>query len=213
VSIIDRLLEFAADPLAPSVHGGDDDGAGWIAFLDGLLTTVSNLLDSGGSFELLPGLSGMGVNFHPVIVHFPIALLTAFFVLDIVGSSLRRPQLRHHAAWMLYLGAAGAVAAAASGLIAEATVPHGEVVHDIMTWHGRIGLGIAGLSVFLACWRGLVREPRSAMARGLRWFLAGLLVLLIIVGADLGGLMVFQHGVGVKSLQTPDVHHHDTANP
>jgi len=213
VSIIDRLPEFAGGTLAPSIHGGGDDGAGLIGLLDGVLTAVSNLLASGSSFELLPGLSGLGSNFHPVIVHFPIALLTAFFVLDVVGSSLRRPVLRRHAAWMLYLGAAGAVAAAASGLIAEATVPHGATVHDIMTWHGRIGLGIAGLSVFLACWRGLVREPRSVMARGLQWFLAGLLVLLIAIGADLGGLMVFQHGVGVKSLQAPDVHHHDTAKP
>lgn len=208
-----NVPDFASNGLTIIIHGGGGDGSGLLGWLDNLLATLSGLIETGKSFEFFPGIAALGGNIHPLIVHFPIAFLIGFFVVDLLGASLRRPALRPVASGMLYFGTIGAVAASITGLIAEATVPHGEAVHDMMEWHGRIGLTIATLSVLLTLWRIFARKPRSPMANGLYWLMNGVLVLLTLIGADLGGLMVYQHGVAVKSLQTPDSHHHDVAAP
>ncbi|CAI8764905.1 DUF2231 domain-containing protein [Methylocaldum szegediense] len=195
--------------LQPAVHGaGDGNGGGFLVLIDSALDAVSRALESGDSGNPLVGVEALGTNWHPLIVHFPIAFLTGFFLLELIGVVLRRQGLRYAASWMLYLGALAAIAAATAGLIAANTVPHGSGVHEIMEWHERLGLTIAGLSSVLAIWRLLGRERISAMAEALHLFLGAILVIAIVFAADLGGLMVYQHGVGVKSLQVADDHHH-----
>lgn len=103
--------------------------------------------------------------------------------------------------------------AAATGLIAEDMVPHGEAVHETMEWHGRLGLSVASLSLILAAWRFAARANFSLMANALHLFLAALVVIFMFFGADLGGLMVYHYGVGVKSLQQADEHHHHNKEP
>ncbi|QSA95728.1 DUF2231 domain-containing protein [Methylococcus sp. EFPC2] len=196
----------------PSIHGGSDDGAGLVGLLDGFLETVTGLLASGGGMPPFPGIATLASNVHPMIVHFPIALLVTFFALDIASLVLRRPALRSAADWTLYLGAISAVAAVGAGLFAESIVPHGQAIHETMEWHKRIGISIAGLALVLALWRALGHGLRSSMARALHFFLAALMVVLIGVVADLGGYMVYGHGVGVQSLQEAD-DHHDHAGP
>ncbi|HYE35912.1 DUF2231 domain-containing protein [Methylocaldum sp.] len=194
----------------PAVHAGGDGeaGGGLLEIVASLLDTVSRTLDSGASMNPFAGIDALGTNLHPMIVHFPIAFLTGFFLLELIGAVFRWPGLRHAASWMLYLGALGAIAAAVAGLIAEDSVPHSGAVHDIMEWHERLGLTIAGLSSALAIWRLMSRAHFSAMAEALHLFLAGIVLTCIFFAADLGGLMVYQHGVGVKSLQQADYHHH-----
>ena len=196
--------------LMPTVHGaaGDSAGSGWVGLLDILLGKMASLLESGASFELFPGIKALATNVHPLIVHFPIAFLTTFFLLELVGVALRKENLRQTASWMLYFGAAGALGAVAAGLLAEDTVPHGEAVHEIMEWHGRLGISVAVLASILAAWRLIAKGNFSPMAKALHLYVAALMLTCLFFGADLGGLMVYQHGVGVKSLQEPDDHHH-----
>lgn len=196
--------------LLPAVHGGGHSGpgGGWIGILDSVLEKATRTLESGASLELFPGVKALATNLHPLIVHYPIALLTAFFLLELVGVTLRREGVRQAASWTLYLGALGAIMAVAAGLIAEDTVPHGEAVHEIMEWHGRLGISVATLSLILAVWRIAARTNFSLMAKSLYLYLAAIMVICMFIGADLGGLMVYQYGVGVKSLQQPDDHHH-----
>jgi uncharacterized membrane protein len=147
-------------------------------------------------------------------VHFPIAFLSAFFLLELLGIFLKREKIRNAAAAMLYCGAMGAAAAAAAGLYAASIVPHGQEVHEIMEWHERIGLTVAGLATILSLWRLLAKHALTGMAQALHLFLAGIMTVSMVFGADLGGLMVYQHGVAVQSLQAADAHHrHEGASP
>lgn len=193
----------------PIVHGGGSDSAGgvWAVIID-LMDKITRFVESGTSFELFPGITALANNIHPLIVHFPIAFLTAFFLIEVVGVLLRQESLRQTASWLLYLGTLGALGAVVTGLIAEDTVPHGEAVHEIMEWHGRLGITAATLSAALAVWRIATRANFSAMAKALHLYLAAMVAICIFFGADLGGLMVYQHGVGVKTLQQADEHHH-----
>lgn len=188
--------------LVPVVHGDEGAGAGIIGLVERVLEKIGGLIESGASWVLFPGIKTLAMNVHPMLVHFPIAFLTGFFLLEIIGVVLRRPNLRQAAGWMLYLGALGAVLAAAAGLVAAGNVPHGETVHEVMDWHERLMLTVAGLAVVLAVWRAAVAgQFGSRMAQALHWMLGTLMVTLLALGTDLGGLMVYRHGVGVAGLQ------------
>ena len=45
------------------------------------------------------------------------------------------------------------------------------------------------------------------MGKALHLFLSGIMTVAMVFGADLGGLMVYRHGVAVQSLQAADAHH------
>lgn len=61
---------------------------------------------------------------HPIIVHFPIALLLVSVALDFGAVILRRASLAEGATWTLVLGTPAAIAALASGWLSE---------HDVST--------------------------------------------------------------------------------
>jgi len=195
------------------VHGGADAAGGGLAgLLDKLLENASRSMEPGGSFQLLPGIQTLGPNIHPSLVHFPIAFLSAFFLLEVFGTFFYREKLGPAAGAMLYCGTLGAAAAAAAGLYAANTVPHGQAVHEIMEWHERIGLMVTGLALILSAWRLLAKHAMAGMGKALHLLLAGIMTVGMVFGADLGGLMVYQHGVAVQSLQQPGAHHrHDGA--
>jgi uncharacterized membrane protein len=194
------------------VHGaGGTEGGGWVGIIDSLLQSATRILEpgsggAGGGF--LAGIAVLGANVHPMVVHFPIAFLTTFFLFEVLGVALGKAALRRLASGLLYLGAASAVAAIVAGLIAEDYVVHSAAVHEIMEWHERLGFAVAGLSVTLAVWRAVAGADFSRMAQGLHFVVAGIVMACMLFGADLGGLMVYEYGVGVKGLQQADDHHH-----
>lgn len=195
--------------LLPSIHGGGDGGAGLIGILDSLLTVIAGLLESGSSWNPIAGMEVMGANIHPMIVHFPIAFLSAFLLVEIAGMVAGKPAWRQTASVLLYLGAFGAVAAVAAGLIAEALVPHGREVHDILELHELLGITLAIIAVGLAVWRTLGGwHCATSMAQALRGLLMAMLAVFLLLGADLGGLMVYRYGVGVVIVQPGDEHSH-----
>jgi len=59
------------------------------------------------------------VEFHPIIVHFPIALLILSVTLDFLGAFLRRWGLTEAATWLLIFGVPGAGVALLSGWVSE----------------------------------------------------------------------------------------------
>jgi len=204
--------------LLPEAHGGADGGAGLVGIIDKLLAAISDFLSSGpgpggGGGGLFEGIAVLGWNVHPILVHFPIAFLVAFFVLEIIAVSTKNAWLRQLASGMLYLGAVGAVLAVIAGLVAASIVPHGEKVHEIMEWHESLGITVAILSVSLAAWRFFAKAVFCAMAQALHFSIAAIILICITFGADLGGEMVYEYGVGVKNLQQTDAayqHHHES---
>ena len=74
--------------LSFQIHGNADHGGGPAESLGDVLAIFDNIsiLGSGELFSILmPGIASME-NIHPLLVHFPIALLSVFFVLDLIGT-------------------------------------------------------------------------------------------------------------------------------
>jgi hypothetical protein len=91
-----------------------------------------------------------------------------------------------------------------AGLIAAESVAHGQNVHDIMERHEEIGIAIFSTTVLLSIWRIKSGILPNGGANNFFLFLSGLLCLLMMLGADLGGLMVYKYGVAVEAAPVPE---------
>ncbi len=147
------------------------------------------------NFFTLPGLRVLQ-NYHPLIVHFPIALLIASAFTYLWAWIARRESLQWTALWMLTLGTLAAALAVWTGLGAGVGVMVAPAVREhILEPHRRVMLTVFAGSVALAGW-ALAARPMPRRGRIL--FLAGLLVMaaLIVKGADLGAWMVYGYNAG-----------------
>ena len=191
--------------LSFQIHGGGDHGgvaqivASLLAFLEGLTAKSPGEIFS----SILPGVSQME-NVHPLFVHFPIAFLLTFFVLDLIGTFAKKAEWRRVAGWLLYLGSISAIFTVIAGFMAAESVKHGENVHDIMERHESFGITVLTLSLILSIWRLIARGRFEAGANTLFLLLSALLCVVLTLGADLGGLMVYKYGVGVSAVPVPE---------
>ncbi|MGJ0517148.1 MAG: DUF2231 domain-containing protein [Methylomicrobium sp.] len=184
------------------VHGGADHDGGVAAAVAGLLSFLEKLagMEPPEIFaEIFPGIASMQ-NIHPLLVHFPLAFLSTFFVLDLAGSLFRKPNWRVVASWLLYLGAVSSIFTATAGLIAAESVPHGGGVHEIMENHERYGITVVIMSLLLSAWRVLKGGAIEGPANSLFLILAAVMCGVMTLGADLGGLMVYRYGVSVSAV-------------
>ncbi len=183
-----------------SIHGGADRG-GVADGVDSLLTFLETAVRQSPAqtfHDLMPGIAALQ-NLYPLFVHFPIALLSLFFALDLAGTLAGRAEWRRVAGWLLYLGVAFAGITATFGFIAADTVAHGGDVHEIMESHEHLAISVFGLAAFLAVWRGIGKTHPAGPANVVYLLLAGLLAGLLAFTADLGGLMVYKYGVAVEA--------------
>ncbi|MGR8978937.1 MAG: DUF2231 domain-containing protein [Gammaproteobacteria bacterium] len=194
--------------LSFQIHGGAEHGgvaeivAGLLAFFEGLTAKPPGEIFS----SILPGISEME-NIHPLLVHFPIAFLSSFFVLDLLGALAKKTEWRRVAGWLLYFGSFSAIFTVIAGLLAAESVKHGDDVHDIMERHESFGITVLALSIILSIWRMVARGRFEPAANTLFLLLSALLCVFLTLGADLGGLMVYKYGVAVSSVPVPEGDH------
>ncbi|MEI6746726.1 MAG: DUF2231 domain-containing protein [Methylococcaceae bacterium] len=189
------------------IHGNADGHNELLETLTNFLSFFEGLTSSGGSSNgsnFLEGIASLA-NIHPLLVHFPIAFLSLFVVVDLIGTAAKKSEWRSFASGLLYLGTVFAGLTVWAGFNAADTVPHNHNVHDIMERHEQLGLSILALSMALLAWR--LRRPVDGW--GIYNVFSIVLLGLVIFGADLGGLMVYKYGVAVEAVTVPleDSHH------
>ncbi|KQO78306.1 MULTISPECIES: DUF2231 domain-containing protein [unclassified Methylobacterium] len=150
-------------------------------------------------------------NWHPVAVHFTVALLITSSGLFALGTLLgQRPYggaLTTAARWNLAMGVGITVATLATGWSAYNTVAHDAASHRNMTIHLR--WAVATALVFLAAGGVAWLERRKSAG-------AGLVLLALLAGGSgalavtgwLGGENVYRYGLGVMALPTSGDHVH-----
>jgi len=142
-------------------------------------------------------------NWHPVWVHFPIALLTIATLLMVVATL--RPAaswagtLTQVARWNLLLGGAALLPTLISGYLAYGSVVHDSAGHDAMHRHLSAAwtTALLFLPALILAWRERGRAVGASIV----------LVLLMLSGtaalsttAWLGAENVYRHGIGVERL-------------
>lgn len=147
-------------------------------------------------------------NLHPLVVHFPIALLVTALVFDLGALISRKRRWLDHGATLLYcLAALGAAAAWFSGLrAADAMWSMPGPAQAALSEHQDLGLYTMAAAGALAVFRLFVawlarKDTRTPVGLfRLAAFVAALAVVgLVGLTADHGGALVYQHGMGVST--------------
>jgi len=173
---------------------------------------------------LLPGMAALKNNIHPLLIHFPIAFFVGALVME--GLAVFRDEKFHFAATcMLYLGTFAALFTLPTGFIAAdiiaATDPRGHSApgHNFIHIHRNWMVTATFIAVALSAYLFWVNHKNRWSSH--RWgLLAGLIVLSTVVGlgADRGGRLVFEFGVGIDPAVIKETahtesggedHHHD----
>jgi len=148
--------------------------------------------------ELFQGLREIP-NVHMVAVHFPIALLPVSLFCDALGRLTGSRDLHAAARWTLWLGTIGAAVAVWTGVAgADDIHPYvTDAAEELMTRHMNLQLGTLGAAVGLSLWR-LAARPYPWRGGAIYLLISAAMVLNMLVASDLGGQMVFLHGVAVR---------------
>jgi len=199
--------------ILPSIHGGGHDSIGAVKGLAAFLSFLESLTSMSGQqifAAFFPGVASLN-NIHPLLVHFPIALFSVFFISDLLGCFLKKPEWRQFATFSLLIGTVTALFTIAAGFHAAYTVAHNDATHAIMLRHQVFGISLTVIAIGLLTYRTLADSAFIHTKTYVQFIFSGILMLLLIFGADLGGLMVYEYGVAVKkpaAIIQPIAHEH-----
>jgi uncharacterized membrane protein len=135
---------------------------------------------------------------HPMVVHFPIALLTVSLLFNLISMRWKSASFRDAGLYTLIAGLLGAVAAVVTGSIAEETVEDSDIPEALLNIHETLGyatlalfIGLLGLQLLMR--RGVIREiPALYVTYG---FIG---VMVLLVTGYYGGVLVYDFGAGVN---------------
>ncbi|GGI87863.1 DUF2231 domain-containing protein [Legionella impletisoli] len=156
-------------------------------------------------FEIIP-------NWHPVFVHFTVALVSVSAISYLLGHVLKDYPLGQElltvGRWCLWFGLLASIATVSAGFIAYYSVAHDAQSHEAMTIHRNWAL-LTFSGIFIVTlwsfWR-YFRHTHSSIS-----FIVCMLILfvLITITAWHGAELVYRYGIGVMSLpsSTESGHH------
>jgi uncharacterized membrane protein len=148
--------------------------------------------------------------FHPKVIHFPIALLLTYTLLEAVGAILKKELFSNAAYILLILGVLGAIAAVQTGQQAEHLFENWtKSSGDLLEMHEKY----ANLTVWLFSFLLVIRTAFIILVQVKKKFVANavilkyIFVLIAVIGCyfiyetgEYGGKMVYEHGVGTKPM-------------
>lgn len=142
-------------------------------------------------------------NWHPIFVHFTVALLTTAtaiqLLFNLMPDSKLGNQLTMVARWNLRIGVGLTLLTVAAGWYAYNTVGHDAPSHLAMTEHRNWAIATLALFLGIAGWEYYLHHR----GRNKGWLFTVLLALaaaLLLTTAWHGGELVYRHGLGVMSL-------------
>lgn len=152
---------------------------------------------------------------HPMIVHFPIALLIVGFLSEIAGLILKKNFFSNAAFYLLILGTVGVIAAYLSGEYAGDGIVETGTLKQALETHEDAAL----LSLWLMVGTAIVRiafvlvKKYQGILKWLSFALFFIGVLSIARTGYYGGNLVFKHAAGVQINLGFDTQLDDTSSP
>lgn len=150
-------------------------------------------------------------NWHPLLVHFTVALITisaVFFLLSLFFPN-KRASFIEGAKLNLWAGAILTILTILAGFAAFNAVAHDDVAHEVMKTH-RFWALVTGLAIFLGALWVFFAKNVSTLIIAMSVLLTGLVGITAYFGAEL----VYRHGLGVMRLPdtTEEGHSHKSGD-
>jgi uncharacterized membrane protein len=130
---------------------------------------------------------------HPILIVYPLGLLSAAVIFDVIYLVTDNPTWTTVSFWMIAAGIVGGLLAAVFGLIDYLNIPSGTRASRIGLLHGLINLCVVIL--FVASW--LLRRNSPEVPSMIALALSFIGVAGALLGGWLGGELVERLGVGV----------------
>ncbi len=143
-------------------------------------------------------------HFHAMVIHFPIALLMAGFLSEILGLVTKKEFFKDAAVFLLLTGALGVIAAYISGNLAGDGIEEGPLKNPL-----ELHELAANITLWLAVITGLLRAVIFFFKYDRRWIRWSFILLFTALAGSVaatgyyGGQLVFKHAAGVE-LALPD---------
>lgn len=137
---------------------------------------------------------------HPLLVHFPIALLVVVALFDLVALAFPRAELARTSLYLSAAAAIGAVAAYFSGEAAEEPVEHLAGIAHVLERHEDLGKLLVMAALGALVLRAVVYARRwhePVAGRSLVAVLGLALAVLVGLTGHAGGQLVYDYGAGV----------------
>lgn len=136
-------------------------------------------------------LVGLAGKFHPMVTHFPIALVLAALLFSILAGVLKNQTMNYVSVYSIYLAAVTGIGTVILGLAAGSAANYPSFLSEFLSWHRLFGIatGIVTIVSAYAGWRLLQRSSRGTI-----WTYRILLVvngILVGVTGHLGAMLVF----------------------
>lgn len=130
---------------------------------------------------------------HPILIVYPLGLLSAAVVFDVIYLITLNPTWTTVSYWMIAAGIVGGLLAAVFGLIDFLAIPSGTRAKRIGLLHGLVNLFV--MILFIASW--LLRRNSPEVPSTAAFALSFIGVGAALLGGWLGGELVERLGVGV----------------
>jgi uncharacterized membrane protein len=129
---------------------------------------------------------------HPMLIHFPIAFTIGALGLDVLSRLGGFPAAPLAATWLVMGALAGFLGAGLAGLADRSAMPKGLKMRRIATRHALVQVSAAAIVVVNLAVRW---SDRHAPESDVVWIVLGALGAIVVgIGADLGGRMVYAMG-------------------
>jgi uncharacterized membrane protein len=146
-------------------------------------------------------------NVHPLVIHFPIVLVMAAAVVDLVDVAFERSVWLRAATTTLYItGALSLIVAFLTGLQAQGTVLMPGMAYPVLAEHRQWALITMTYCIVVAALRLVVLRGDGARSRRRRLALLGIgLVSVVLVQqtAERGARLVYEYGTGIIGAPAP----------
>jgi uncharacterized membrane protein len=140
-------------------------------------------------------MSDIHLHWHPMLVHFPVALFVCALGLEAVSLIFKKERL-HATAVVIYILAALSTPFAALTGLWEAWELH--LNHPVLNLHRTFAFWTMGVSLVSLAVLGMVRKRAPSRFRLLFILFAVTTAMLVSLAAHNGGRMVFEYGIGVE---------------
>ena len=151
-------------------------------------------------------------NWHPVFVHFSVALFSistlVFFISVFAPGYSVRYQTRLIARWNLWIGMFLTFFTVAAGMYAFYTVNHDTPSHAVMIIHRYFAIATMTIFIVLSIWSVVCARTQREEGKSYL-FLSFIGFLLLSITAWYGGELVYRHGLGVQSIPAPSAGGHN----